>query len=125
QALLTLLRHLKRLRSLHVPWCQRAITDSLLQSLGDECPALEELDICGVKGVTAEGIEALLQKTNRHTADDASMDVDPPRKEGRKEGRREGGRKRLRRLKIRYAGLNRANIQAIEERWREEVEFLN
>jgi len=53
------------------------------------------------------------------------MDVDPPRKEGRKEGRREGGRKRLRRLKIRYAGLNRANIQAIEERWREEVEFLN
>jgi len=53
------------------------------------------------------------------------MDIDPPRKEGGTEGGKEGGRKRLRRLKIRYAGANRANIQAVEEGWREEVEFLN
>ena len=42
---------------------------------------------------------------------------------GSQNGNEAGGRKRFRRLKIRYAGLNRNAIEALEEAWGEDVEF--
>jgi len=52
------------LRKLHVPWCQQAVTDDVLASLAKDCRELEDLNICGVKGVTAAAIEQLIIRCN-------------------------------------------------------------
>ena len=104
------------------------------QLIGEECPDLEELNVCGAKKASAAAVHELLTRCNPP----GKAATPPPivgayvnlhvyvmtTEEGKRSRSAVGGRKRLRRLKIRYLGSSKAALEAVEAAFAKDVEFL-
>ena len=69
------------LKALHVHWCKNLVDDSFLEFLSFNLPSLEELDVCGVKSINAEGIVRLIEgryaRSIVNTSNDSMVNDDP------------------------------------------------
>lgn len=140
------------LRSLHVHWCQELVNDSFLDFLSCNMPSLEELDVCGVKSINAEGIvrmiEGRISRSTINPSNDAMVIDDPSSTLNTKnntdndpmnensidatENREENGLNvksskpltPLKVMKIIFIGSNKASLDAIYKKYEPRIRFI-
>uniref|UniRef100_A0AAV1TM84 F-box/LRR-repeat protein 15-like leucin rich repeat domain-containing protein n=1 Tax=Peronospora matthiolae TaxID=2874970 RepID=A0AAV1TM84_9STRA len=113
-ALITLLKKRESVSRLSLHW-NVAITDQLLYYLGSEARNLQELNLCGVKSVSADSIVAAIHakmgarnELLEPTVSQSTPDENPGPE-----------RKRLKRIDFRYTAVTKEVAAAVKERYPE------
>uniref|UniRef100_H3HCT6 F-box domain-containing protein n=1 Tax=Phytophthora ramorum TaxID=164328 RepID=H3HCT6_PHYRM len=114
EALISLLKKRESVSRLCLHW-NIAITDQLLRYLGSEARNLQELNLCGVKSVSADAIVAAIHAKNGARTDLLDLAVPQPSPDENPEPER----KRLKKIDFRYTTITKEAAAAVKERYPE------
>ena len=136
------------LKTLHVHWCKNLVDDSFLEFLSFNMPSLEELDVCGVKSINAEGIVRLIEgrisRSTNNPGNDSSIVDDPSfTLNGKSSGERDNDSGNvnannlteneiksskpltpLKVMKIIFIGGNKASLDVIYKKYESRIRFI-
>ncbi|RLN31762.1 hypothetical protein BBO99_00001830 [Phytophthora kernoviae] len=114
EALIALLKKRESVSRLCLHW-NVAITDQLLRFLGSEARNLQELNLCGVKSVSADAIVAVI-----HAKMGGRNEIlDPALPQASPDENPEPERKRLKKVDFRYTTVTKEAANSIKERYPE------
>ncbi|CAI5736349.1 unnamed protein product [Peronospora destructor] len=113
EALIGLLKKRESVSRLYLHW-NVAITDQFLRFLGSEARNLQELNLCGVKTVSADSIVAAIHA--KMDARDELLDSTVPLPS---DDNPEPERKRLKKIDFRYTSVTKEVAAAVKERYPE------